>query len=152
MKLRVQPATHRHIQKIHSLIAPYVVQGIILERTIEEITDSLDTFFVIDKEDKTIGVVAYHNYGESLFEIRSLAVKKEIHQGGMGTLLVQKLLETLLQLGAKKVFTLTYAPAFFERIGFTRVPKSTLPQKIWKDCSRCNNRDNCQETALIINL
>ena len=52
----------------------------------------------------------------------------------------------------KKVFSLTYQAAFFERIGFHEVDKGVLPQKIWADCVHCAKYPDCDETAMFLEL
>ena len=47
------------------------------------------------------------------------------------------------------VFALTYVPDFFEKLGFSRVDKATLPHKIWAECINCPKFPDCDETALL---
>ena len=44
---------------------------------------------------------------------------------------------------------LTYQVEFFERLGFHKVAKETLPRKIWTDCLNCPKFPDCDETALV---
>jgi len=43
-------------------------------------------------------------------------------------------------------------PDFFEKLGFVRVDKSQLPQKIWTDCLKCSKFPDCDEVALVSDL
>ena len=49
-----------------------------------------------------------------------------------------------------RVFALTYQKAFFERLGFSEVDKSEMPQKVWGECMDCPKFPNCDETAMIL--
>ena len=52
----------------------------------------------------------------------------------------------------RRVFALTYKPAFFERLGFHMVDKLTLPEKVWKDCLHCSKLYHCDEVAVLLEL
>jgi len=71
---------------------------------------------------------------------------------GIGSRLVSTRLEEARALGVGRVFALTMAPAFFERLGFARIEKADLPHKIWADCVRCPKFPDCDEEALAIDL
>jgi amino-acid N-acetyltransferase len=145
----ITPATPDDSRDIFNILTPYVDQGIILERPLDEIDESIETFLVARREGNIEGVVSYHDYGDGLYEIRSLAVKREITGSGTGTHLMKAMIEHLIEKGGRRIFSLTYSPAFFHRLGFLETPKDSLPEKIWKDCSKCRNRDVCGETALL---
>jgi len=68
---------------------------------------------------------------------------------GLGRAIVEQLLVDGRDLDFTQVFTLTYKPGFFEKIGFTRVDKKDLPHKVWKDCIHCPKFPDCDEIALI---
>ena len=55
-------------------------------------------------------------------------------------------------LGIGRVFALTYQQRFFEKLGFTMIDKSELPQKIWGDCIKCAKFPECDEIALSLSL
>ena len=52
-------------------------------------------------------------------------------------------------LRVERVFVLTRAPRFFERLDFRPVSVNALPEKILKDCARCPKKENCDEIAMI---
>jgi amino-acid N-acetyltransferase len=140
---------------IHRLLSDYANKGLLLPRPLSELYDHLRDHFVVE-DDKTqrslIGVSALAISWEDLAEIRSLAVSED-HQGqGLGSRLVETCLEEARLLGLKRVFTLSYVPDFFIKIGFKEVDKSVLPHKIWADCLRCPKFPDCDETALMIQV
>jgi amino-acid N-acetyltransferase len=79
-------------------------------------------------------------------------VSEPYQRQGIGTLLIKACLEEARELGLTTVFCLTYKTAFFERLGFYQVDKSTLPQKVWTECYRCPKFPNCDEIALVCQL
>ena len=70
----------------------------------------------------------------------------------MGGKLVEACLKESEELGAKRVFALTYQPKFFEKMGFKRVDKTVLPHKIWTDCLKCVKFPDCDEIAVVKEL
>jgi amino-acid N-acetyltransferase len=102
-----------------------------------------------DAGDEILGTCAVHVCWEDLAEIRSLVVRKEWEGKGVGTRLTKACLKEANTLGVKRVFVLTNVLGFFERLGFTRVDKSTLPHKVWSDCVRCVKFPDCDEEALL---
>ncbi len=138
-------------EKIFTVLKPYYDSGIILERSLQEISDNINYFTVsLDDAGSAIGCVSYHEYSKNLKEIRSLAVKKEFTEKGIGSQMMRFLLKELLDENpSTKIFTLTVVPDFFSKHGFKVVDKETLPEKIWKDCIKCHHKDNCDETAMV---
>jgi amino-acid N-acetyltransferase len=61
-------------------------------------------------------------------------------------------LEDAKQMGVTKAFALTYVPEFFEKLGFNRVDKNTLPHKIWSECINCPKFPDCGEEAVVKDL
>jgi len=139
------------VKTIHKMIAEQAQSGHILARPITEIYSQVRDFSVsVDPETgEIVGCGALHVVWEDLAEIRSLAVKTSLHGKGIGSALVEALLEESRDLGIKRVFVLTYRRTFFERQGFEVMEKSLLPQKIWADCMRCTRFPECDEIALV---
>jgi amino-acid N-acetyltransferase len=96
-----------------------------------------------------LGICALHVCWENLAEIRSLAVTEEAQRQGIGRQLVEACLAEAGYLGINRVFTLTYQPVFFERLGFRPIDKSELPHKVWSDCIQCSKFPDCNEEALV---
>ena len=138
------------VKEIHSLLNRFAKQGLLLACSISSLYDRLRDFVVyVDKENVVLGVCALHITWEDLAEIRSLAVYEE-HQGkGIGARLVQQCLLEADMLGITKIFTLTYQPKFFKKLGFVDIDKRELPHKIWSDCINCHMFPDCDEEALM---
>lgn len=147
----IRKAVLDDVKTIHKMIAEQAQSGHILARPISEIYSQVRDFSVsVDHETgEIIGCGALHVVWEDLAEIRSLAVKASLHGKGIGSALVEALLEESRGLGIKRVFVLTYRQTFFERHGFEVMEKSLLPHKIWADCMRCTRFPECDEIALV---
>ena len=99
------------------------------------------------------GFASLKIFNADLAEVRSLIVAPQFHRRGIARAIVNELLGEAKFYGLKSVFTLTYQKEFFERLGFTEIPKDELPaQKIWADCIKCKKFPVCNEIALIYTL
>ena len=153
--MAIRKAVAKEIVEIHNLLSGYAKQGLLLPRSLSELYDHLRDFFVIGDltdQDSIIAVCALGVCWENLAELRSLAVVKEYQGNKYGSQLVDKCLTDARSLGIDKVFTLTYVPDFFSRMGFKEVEKSELPHKIWADCLKCPQFPDCDEIAMTIEL
>lgn len=149
MDYLIRPAEEKDIEAIYNLIHHYAGQGVILERSREDILANIDNFIVAADGPEVIGTVTFYDYGRDLKEVRSFAIKEEYQGRGIGSALLEKLTSGIHGSGNSRIFTLTYKPEFFRKNGFTAVPKDDFPEKIWKDCRNCKDQDNCGETALV---
>lgn len=144
----IRGATVEDTDSIHEIISSYSKEGILLSRTLDDITRNLGNFLIAEIGGTAVGVITFYDYGDHLKEVRSLAVNKSYLRRGIGSLLLKALITRLKASNTPRIFVLTYTPAFFEKNGFTLINMDTLPEKIWKDCVYCDRQDNCTETAL----
>jgi len=151
--MSVRAALPRDAGAISALLGGYAERGLLLPRPVEEILESIRDFSVlVDGADEVIGCAALRIYDTALAEIRSLAVREEYKKHGAGRRLITACEDDARRNGISRVFALTYVPEFFERLEFTRIPKETLPQKIWRDCFQCKHFPNCGEIAVVKTL
>lgn len=144
----IRRATIRDVKQIQKLINFYAQKDEMLPRSLNDIYENLRDFFVFGKAKKVAGCAALHVCWEDLGEIKALAVLGTQHKRGIGTKLVEACMKEAKKLGLKKLFVLTYKPAFFKRFGFSEVDKMQLPHKIWTECIKCAKFPDCDEIAL----
>jgi amino-acid N-acetyltransferase len=140
------------VKKIYALLQHFSSMELLLGRSLSSLYDQVRDFLVYEdpaQEQTIIGVCALHVCWEGLAEIRSLAVVEAEQGRGIGRALVQACLEDMQALGLNRVFTLTYQPGFFTKLGFRKIDKSELPHKVWSDCIQCPKFPDCNEEALI---
>ncbi len=154
----IRNATMADIKEIYALLSHFAAQGMLLGRSLSSLYDQLRDFKVFVARDPAdpsgahevvAGSAALHVCWENLAEIRSLAVLERFQGQDMGTKLVQACLEEAERLGITKVFTLTYQPGFFKKLGFREIDKNELPHKVWSDCINCPKFPDCNETGLV---
>lgn len=148
--MKVDKASIGDVQRMHELVNKFAARGEMLPRALSEIYENLRDYFVIhDDSGKVIACVALHISWADLAEIKALAVAEDRHHMGLGTALIKSCIEEATALGIRKIFCLTYKPAFFEKQGFIKVEKLELPRKVWSECYNCPKFPDCDEVALI---
>lgn len=150
--MKIRKAMPADVASIKTLVDDYASRGEMLSRSLSELYEHVQSFFVAVKQDKVIGCCALYVTWLNLAEVKSLAVAKKQRGKGVGSALVDEALAEARKLGIKKVFTLTTKPDFFKKINFKTIKKDKLPHKIWGECIRCTKYENCDETALVFKM
>lgn len=114
----VRPATEADIPAIEILITPYVDDGTLLPRTVDELRELMENFFVAEIEGRLVGCAALEIYSWKLAEIRSLAVDASVHGAGIGKLLVQACVQRARDRNILEVMAITASEDFFRACGF----------------------------------
>ncbi|MFH2068712.1 MAG: N-acetyltransferase [Candidatus Omnitrophota bacterium] len=133
---------------IHNLINTAAAKGAVLPRSLSEIYESIRDFLVAEENGKVTGCCSLHIAWEDLAEVRSLVVLPAQQKKGIGAKLLQATLKEAKRLALPKVFALTSQPEFFQKYGFERISRKSLPHKVWGDCLKCPKFPKCDEVAL----
>ncbi|MBD2869459.1 N-acetyltransferase [Paenibacillus arenilitoris] len=142
-------ATSGDVETLFQLIKGYAEKGIMLPRTREALARMIDTFVVAEIGDEVVGCGALTRLGKDLVEIRSLGMSEGYKGLGIGSRLVEALIEQAREQDIPKIMALTYAVSFFEKNGFSVVDKEIFPEKVWKDCVNCPKQLACDEIAVL---
>jgi len=134
---------------MQKLINYYAMREKMLPRSLNELYENIRDFHVYTEGKNIYGTCALHVDWEDLSEIKSLAVAESKSSKGIGTKLLEQCLKDAKSLKVKKVFALTYIPAFFERFGFRIIDRKLLPHKIWSECIKCCYFPGCKEIAMM---
>jgi amino-acid N-acetyltransferase len=121
-------------------------------RPLDEIYAFLREFLVAEEKKRVVGCVATHIFWSDLAELKCLAVHDDFMGRGIGAALCRACEEQMRALGVARLFSLTNAAGFFEKIGYRKVDKDALPRFIWGECVRCPSFPECREDALIRDL
>jgi amino-acid N-acetyltransferase len=140
------------VKAINALVSSYAERDRMLFRSMADIYENLQTFTVAVLDGNVVGCCALEIIWADLAEIKSLAVDESNKNKGIGRMLVNDSIEKAIRIGVPRVFALTMELAFFVKLGFVMVEKEELPMKVWSDCARCPKQQNCDETALIMDL
>ncbi|MEW4370657.1 N-acetyltransferase [Paenibacillus kandeliae] len=137
------------VEALYQLISGYAERGIMLPRSRDVLHRQLEQFVVAEIDGELVGCGSLCQLGPDLVEIRSLGIS-EGHKGhGIGSRLVDTLIEQAAAKGLRKVMALTYEVSFFKKNGFDVVQTSIFPEKVWADCRHCPKQDNCDEIAVL---
>ena len=142
------------IRSMHVILSEYAARGLLLGRSLSDLYAQLRDFIVVedDSTHEIVGTCSLRICWEDIAEIRSLAVREDFRGSDLGRAMVEICIKEASDLGLKKLFVLTYVPAFFEKLGFKPVDKSVLPHKVWGDCIKCVKFPDCDEEALLLDL
>lgn len=150
MNLRSAKVTD--VKEMHKLIERYANNKEMLHRSLNAVYENIQEFVVLENEGRIVGCGALHVSWGDLAEVKALAVAEEFKRQGLGRKVVEKLQENAVALGIYKVFTLTFKPEFFIKLGYKVILKETLPRKIWNECINCYLFPDCGEIPLLISL
>jgi len=142
------------ISEMQALVTAEVKEGIILNRSEDEVATNIRSYVLAKDNGKLVGYTALHIHSKRLAEIRSLIVDESYRGQNVGKRMVKFTLEEAKVLGVEEdVLVLTYLPQFFEKLNFNEINKEVIPEhKIWADCIKCIHFPICNEVALIYKL
>jgi N-acetylglutamate synthase-like GNAT family acetyltransferase len=149
----IRAADQADLPALMALIDEFVRRGDILPRSAEAVALSLPNWVVAELDGALVGMGSLLVYSPRLAEVRSLAVS-DVAQGlGIGRKIVESLTDLAairLEYGpATRLFALTRAVPFFQRLGFAITEKEEFPEKIWHACRVCPIQDHCDEIAVV---
>jgi amino-acid N-acetyltransferase len=147
--MRTRRAKISDAAAIHSLVAHYAAQGLLLPRAAAEISANIGHFIVQEDHRGVVSCLSLESYGADLAEIRSIAVNPENRGRGLGARLIASALAEARRIGIARVFAVTHAPEFFERQGFAAAARQSLTEKIERDCHACSQQRTCKLVAMI---
>jgi len=152
LEIRVRPADDDDFDLIEASIRTWSDRQVLLPLDDGLLRTSLPDFRILSPAFGPRIVLAFgalRRYSKRLGEIRSLVVADEWRGRGLGSRLVGELIDEARLEGLHRVFVLAKTPGLFAALGFTLVPRESLPQKVFVDCSLCPRRETCDELALV---
>jgi amino-acid N-acetyltransferase len=150
--IKIRKANLTDVEIIHEMVNYYAQKELMLPRSRSVLYEYIRDFAIFEYNNEIIGVGALHILWNDLAEVRTLAVKEDFFGMGVGRKLVEFFLGEAKTLGIPKVFTLTYQPVFFGKLGFLEISKDTMPHKVWRDCINCSKFPNCDEVCMLISV
>ena len=88
--------------------------------------ESVTDFVVAEARGQVVGCGALHVLWEDLGEVRTLAVDASVHGTGVGSAVLEALVERARLLGLSRLFCLTFETTFFARHGFVPVQEAIV--------------------------
>lgn len=150
--ITTRPARMEDAEGILALVNHHARLGQLLPRSLQSITATIEDWLVAEDGERILACVSLLRYTSGLVEVRSLAVSEGLQGLGIGSRLMEALLEEAKSRDILTLFALTRAVRFFQRFGFKITERAFFPEKVWHDCRQCPLRDNCDETAVVLDL
>ncbi|MEW5717394.1 MAG: GNAT family N-acetyltransferase [Chloroflexota bacterium] len=153
-EIAIRQATLADARGIAALVNLGEREGQLLPRSLASIRATIDDWIVAEENSpersrRVVGVGSLLEMNHTLLEVRSLVVAPEYRQFGVGSRIVNVLVDEARARGRTTVFALTRAVLFFEKLGFTITEKENFPEKVWRDCSICPVQFACDEVAMV---
>lgn len=146
-------ATRKDVRRIHELIVAHLQEGHLLPRELGELTTHAGRFIVAtDGRGSIVACGELAPLSHALAEVRSLVVSARHRGAGVGQRLVEDLRSRARVAGYDMLCAFTHQPAYFARLGFSIVPHTWLPEKIFADCQSCPMFRRCGQYAMLTPL
>jgi len=162
----IQKAQIRDVEEILELVNSFAASNLMLPRGPQYLYENIRDFIIADDRNIPIYSVtetkevlhlivacgSLHVLWEDIAEIRALAIHPDYQQMGLGSKLIEYMMEEAKQLGIKSLYTFTLTEDFFKTLGFKRQNRAELPPKVWGECSRCPKYFQCDEIGMVLRL
>jgi amino-acid N-acetyltransferase len=127
MTINVRPAITADVLAIRNLVENYAGDGPrLLRKNTVTLYEDVQEFYVAELDDKIVGCGALHVMWHDLGEIRTVAVDPAIKGKGVGSEILNALMQRATVLGLTKLFCLTFETKFFSRHGFDEIEESPV--------------------------
>lgn len=134
--MKVRPARTTDVRVIRDLIDTYAPDRRLLSKATVTLYEDVTDFFVAEADGEVVGCGAVHVMWEDLAEVRTVAVKPELLRQGIGTALLQALIQRAADLGVTRVFCLTFETEFFAQFGFSEMPDRGVDTRVYEELLR----------------
>lgn len=129
----IRPACSRDVKAMRELVKPYVESRAIVSKPAVSYYESLAEFLVAEHEGEIVGCGALHVMWEDVAEVRTLAVSPTVRGMGVGSMLLEALIEKARTVGVDRVFCLTFETAFFARHGFAEIEGIPITRDVYAE-------------------
>lgn len=146
--MHLRDAAERDVASVLALINDYAERNLVLARTEESLRRALGDFAVAEVDGEVVGCCALSELGPGLGEIRSLAVRQDMHGRGLGGGIIGYHMEQAWDRGFVEVLALTRRVSLFERLGFHITRRERFLDKLATDCKACPLSLCCDEIAV----
>jgi N-acetylglutamate synthase-like GNAT family acetyltransferase len=126
----VRPARRADVEQIHELVSGYVAEGLMLPRTSQQIALNVESYVVAVKGARVVACAALEEYSPSLAEVSSVAVCRDEHGNGLGTLVVLGVERLARARDIEEIFALSLTDNFFLALDYAPASISRYPEKL----------------------
>ena len=132
----VRRARASDVRAIRELVRPLSDRRVLVAKEAVTYFEALQQFRVATIDDELVGCGALHVMWEDLAEVRTLAVSGAHLGHGVGTRLLDALLDDARDLGIGRVFCLTFETEFFGHHGFEVIEGQAVEPEVYAELLR----------------
>jgi amino-acid N-acetyltransferase len=122
-EMKIRKATNRDLDAVESLLSSN-------DLPLDGVKENFSSFVVAENNGTIAGAIGLEKFG-SVALLRSAVVSPEYRGSGIGSKLVEQLLERAESEGIQELFLLTTtAEKYFPRFGFARTTRSAVPAAV----------------------
>lgn len=124
------------VRAIRELVQPLAERRVLISKDAVAYFEGIQEFRIAEVDGEMAGCGALHVMWEDLAEIRTLAVGEQHLGHGVGTALLEALLDDARELGVERVFCLTFETDFFVRHGFSEIEGQAVDPEVYAELLR----------------
>lgn len=132
----VRRARTADIKAIRAIVAPMAESRVLIAKDAVTYYEAVQQFRVAEVDGRVVGCGALHVMWEDLAEIRTLAVLPEAKGAGVGSALLDALVDDARGLGVQRLFCLTFEVDFFRRHGFEPIEGRAVDPEVYAELLR----------------
>jgi amino-acid N-acetyltransferase len=132
----VRRARTADVKAIRAIVAPMAQSRVLIAKEAVTYYEAVQQFRVAELGGRVVGCGALHVMWEDLAEIRTLAVLPEAKGTGVGSALLDSLVEDARELGVQRLFCLTFEVDFFARHGFEPIEGQAVDPEVYAELLR----------------
>ncbi len=132
----MRAATAGDVRVIRDIVRPLAEQRVLVSKDAVTYYEALQQFRVAELDGEVVGCGALHVMWEDLAEIRTLAVRAQAKGAGVGSRLLEALVEDARALGLRRLFCLTFEVDFFARHGFEPIEGQAVEPEVYAELVR----------------
>ena len=136
--IEVRSARVSDVRSIRELVRP-LAGNTLTPKDAVSYYETVQQFRVAEDPDvagRIIGCGALHVMWDELAEVRTLAVHPDFARRGLGSRLLETLLDDARALGIRRIFCLTFEVEFFTRHGFSRIEGQAVDPDVYAELLR----------------
>jgi len=128
----IRSARTSDVKAIRQLVDSYAAPGQMLTKETVTLYESVQEFTVAEVDGKVVGCGALHVLWDDLAEVRTVAVEKNLHNQGIGHLILERIIERAREVGVERIFCLTFRTDFFGRHGFIEIEGTPVAPDVYQ--------------------
>jgi amino-acid N-acetyltransferase len=132
----IRSARTSDVKAIRQLVDSYAAPGQMLTKETVTLYESVQEFTVAEVDGKVVGCGALHVLWDDLAEVRTVAVEKNLHNKGIGHLILERIIERAREVGVERIFCLTFRTDFFGRHGFIEIEGTPVAPDVYQQLLR----------------